>query len=111
VDPCSRGKKAIAINCKEPQGQDVIRRMCNKADVLIDPFRPGVLEKLNLNPVDLMKENQKLIVARLTGYGQNGPMSQVAGHDMNYLSLSGLLSLFVSSADHPKPVPPINILG
>ena len=111
VDPLANGKKAIAVDLKSVEGQQVIRKLCTRADVLIDPFRPGVLEKMNLNPADLLKLNQSLIVARLTGYGQTGPMAKVAGHDINYLSLTGLLSMFVSSKTVGKPVPPINLLG
>lgn len=82
--------------------------MCNSADVLIEPFRPGVMEKLDLGPKVLMENNQKLIYARLTGYGQSGHLAQRAGHDINYLAISGILSKL---GTNKTPLPPINILG
>ncbi|XP_074094060.1 alpha-methylacyl-CoA racemase isoform X2 [Cotesia typhae] len=80
--------------------------MCDQSDVIIDPFRKGVMEKLKLGPSDLMKTNKKLIYARLTGFGQEGPYARMAGHDINFLALSGLLSFFGRSGD--KPLPPVN---
>jgi alpha-methylacyl-CoA racemase len=85
--------------------------MAKNADVLIDPYRPGVLEKLGLGPHEvLLKDNPRLIVVRVTGWGQSGPMSQAAGHDINYIALTGALSLF-SRSPRDAPVAPINILG
>lgn len=83
--------------------------MSIKSDVIIDPFRPGVMEKLGLGPDILMKNNKKLIYARLTGYGQSGPMSQKAGHDINYIAMSGILSMLGRKND--KPTPPINLIA
>ena len=106
-DSLSHGKRSIALNLKSVQGIDVFKKLSDQSDVLIDPFRPGVMEKLKLGPTDLMKTNKGLIYARLTGYGQKGPYSNMAGHDINYLGLSGLLSLF--GRYNEKPTPPVNL--
>lgn len=106
----SLGKREISIDLKSKEGVQVLRRMLKNADVMIDPFRPGVLEKLGLGPEELMKDNPRLIVARVTGWGQTGPYAQMAGHDANYISLSGILSMF-SRNTRDAPIPPINILG
>lgn len=108
MDSLKRGKRSATINLKNDAGKQVFRRLCSNADVLIEPFRAGVMERLGLGPTDLMKTNQRLIYARLTGFGQNGPYSKRAGHDINYLAISGVLSLFTNSQ---KPVPPINMLA
>lgn len=107
MDRLGRGKRSISIDLKAPSGIDVFRRLSSTADVLIEPFRPGVMEKLGLGPEILTKDNQRLIYARLSGYGQDGPFAKKAGHDINYLSISGLLSMFGRAND--KPHPPINL--
>lgn len=85
--------------------------MIKNADVLLDPMRPGVLEKMGLGPDYLLKEvNPKLVVARVTGWGQSGPYAPAAGHDSNYVSLTGILSLFARNENMP-PLPPVNLLG
>ncbi|RUS83528.1 hypothetical protein EGW08_008707, partial [Elysia chlorotica] len=109
VDTLARGKRSVSVNLKKPEGINVVRRLCKNADVLVEPFRPGVMEKLNLGPQVLMKENPKLIYARLTGYGQSGPMAHKAGHDINYIATSGLLSKLGRAGE--KPYPPINLLA
>ena len=107
----SHGKRSVALDLKSPAGIQVLRRMCKNADVLIDPYRPGVLEKLGLGPHEvLLKDNPRLIVVRITGWGQTGQYAQAAGHDINYIALTGALSLFSRSATEP-PLPPVNILG
>lgn len=93
---------------KNDAGKQVFRTLCSNADVLIEPFRPGVMERLGLGPNEMMQLNDKLIYARLTGYGQIGHYSKRAGHDINYLAISGALSLFTSDQ---KPTPPINMLA
>ncbi|XP_055916739.1 alpha-methylacyl-CoA racemase [Eupeodes corollae] len=105
----SQGKRLLPVNLKEPHGQNIIRKLCKSYDVLLEPFRPGVMEKLNLGPEILCKDNPKLIYARLTGFGQNGPLSKSAGHDINYVAISGVLSLLGRNKE--KPTPPINIVA
>ncbi|GLG97924.1 Uncharacterized protein GBIM_04586 [Gryllus bimaculatus] len=107
LDCLGNGKKSIAINLKSPKGVEVFRKLCSRSDVLIEPFRKGIMEKLGLGPMDLLKENPKLIYARLTGFGQFGKYSSMAGHDINYVSISGLLSLFGRSGE--RPIPPTNL--
>lgn len=88
------------------KGREVARKICLNSDVIIEPFRPGVMEKLNLGPDKLLQENPKLIYARLTGFGQTGKYAQRAGHDLNYVGISGLLSLL--GRRNEKPTAPIN---
>ncbi|XP_068236519.1 alpha-methylacyl-CoA racemase isoform X2 [Palaemon carinicauda] len=109
IDRSGRGKRSVVIDLKKPDGINVVKRMCSKADILIEPYRPGVMEKIGLGPADLMKENPKLIYARLTGFGQTGPYAEMAGHDINYVAISGLLSML--GRKEGKPTPPINLLA
>ncbi|EGG16963.1 hypothetical protein DFA_07944 [Cavenderia fasciculata] len=110
MDQLTRGKKSIAINLKQREGVALLADLCAQSDVLIDCYRPGVLEKLGLCPRMLLeKKNPRLIVARLTGYGQQGDYAKMAGHDINYIALSGALSLF--GRKNEPPVFPANILG
>ncbi|XP_078618080.1 alpha-methylacyl-CoA racemase-like isoform X2 [Branchiostoma floridae x Branchiostoma japonicum] len=109
MDMLARGKRSVALNLKQQEGVDVLRRMCQKSDVLIEPFRAGVMERLGLGPDTLMKDNPGLIYARMTGFGQSGSFSQMAGHDINYIGLSGMLSLL--GRKHENPMPPTNLLG
>jgi len=108
-NPFDRGKRSMRTDLKTEQGIGIIRRMISISDVLLDPYRPGVMENLGLGPEDVMKVNPKLIYARLTGWGQSGPWAQMAGHDINYIALSGALSLFRRKGE--KPLPPCNLLG
>lgn len=108
-NPFDRGKRSIRVNLKTPQGIDIIKEMVKSSDVLIEPYRPGVMENLGLGPLDLMEINPALIYARLTGWGQYGPYANMAGHDINYIALSGALSLFRRKGE--RPLPPCNILG
>lgn len=87
----------------------MIKSLCKSSDVLIEPFRPGVMEKLGLGPTVLMKENPKLIYARLTGFGQNGLLAPRAGHDINYLAISGILSML--GRKNENPTAPINLMA
>jgi alpha-methylacyl-CoA racemase len=105
----ARGKKSISIDLKKPGGVEIVKKIVSDADILIEPFRPGVMEKLGLGPDVLLKHNRKLIYARLSGYGQNGNMSQAAGHDINYVSMTGVLSKLGRAND--APFPPINLLA
>ncbi|OAD60179.1 Alpha-methylacyl-CoA racemase [Eufriesea mexicana] len=107
IDSLGHGKRSIALNLKTYEGSNIFKKLSNQSDVLIDPFRPGVMEKLKLGPEVLMRLNKRLIYARLTGFGHTGPYVNMAGHDINYLALSGLLSLF--GRYNQKPTPPINL--
>ncbi|XP_063067305.1 alpha-methylacyl-CoA racemase [Engraulis encrasicolus] len=109
IDTQARGKQSVALNLKHPRGVAVLRRLCLQSDVLIEPFRHGVMEKLGLGPEELLKDNPRLIYARLTGYGQTGSYSKAAGHDINYLAMSGLLSMLGRS--HEKPYAPLNLVA
>ncbi|KAF5269236.1 hypothetical protein FQR65_LT02537, partial [Abscondita terminalis] len=106
-DCTGNGKMSIALNIKNKEGVGIIKKLCKQADVLIEPFRTGVMESLGLGPKILLKENPRLIYARLTGFGDSGVYSRRAGHDINYLSMSGLLSLFGRYGE--KPIPPVNL--
>ncbi len=108
-NPFDRGKRSMRVNLKTREGIAVVRRMIQAYDVLLEPYRPGVTEKLGLGPDEAMNLNPKLIYARLTGWGQKGPYSGMAGHDINYIALSGALSLFRRKGE--KPLPPCNLLG
>ncbi|XP_002919481.1 alpha-methylacyl-CoA racemase isoform X2 [Ailuropoda melanoleuca] len=105
----ARAKRSLAVDLKRPQGAAVLRRLCARTDVVLEPFRPGVMEKLQLGPEILQKENPKLIYARLSGFGQSGRFSRVAGHDINYLALSGVLSKIGRNGENPFP--PLNLLA
>ncbi|MFN2289099.1 MAG: CaiB/BaiF CoA transferase family protein [Chromatocurvus sp.] len=104
-----RGKKSIAINLKDPDGVETLLRILENADVLIDPFRPGVCEKLGLSPEVCLERNPRLIFARMTGWGQRGPLAHTAGHDINYISLAG--ALYAVGPAGGKPVVPLNLVG
>ncbi|XP_076654187.1 alpha-methylacyl-CoA racemase [Halictus rubicundus] len=108
-DRLSHGKRSIALNLKTKEGIKVFKKLSDQSDAIIDPYRPGVMEKMKLGPEDLMKTNNRLIYARLTGFGQIGPYANMAGHDINYLGLSGLLSLL--GRFNEKPTPPINLVA
>jgi alpha-methylacyl-CoA racemase len=104
-----RGKKSVVINLKDPVGVETLLRMVENADVLIDPFRPGVCEKLGFGPDVCMARNPKLVFARMTGWGQDGPLAHSAGHDINYISITG--ALYAMGRKGQKPVPPLNLVG
>ncbi len=108
-NPFDRGKRSMRINLKAGEGMAIVQRQIKSSDVLLEPYRPGVMEKLGLGPDDAFELNPRLIYARLTGWGQRGPYASMAGHDINYIALSGALSLFRRKGE--KPLPPLNILG
>ncbi|KAL1512613.1 hypothetical protein ABEB36_002176 [Hypothenemus hampei] len=101
LDCLSNGKRSLSLDLKRPESIEIIRRLIKKSDVSIEPFRNGVMESLGLGPNVLMQDNSKLIYARLSGYGQSGPYAKKAGHDINFLALSGLLSLFGRKDENP----------
>ncbi len=104
-----RGKKSVVINLKDSSGIETLLRMVENADVLIDPFRPGVCEKLGIGPDVCLARNPKLVFARMTGWGQDGPLAHSAGHDINYISITG--ALYAMGRKGQKPVPPLNLVG
>lgn len=109
LDVLHHGKRTLAVNLKRAEGQNIVRQLSRKYDVIVEPFRPGVMESLNLGPNELCKENPRLIYARLTGFGQHGRLAPRAGHDLNYAAISGVLSML--GRQHEKPTAPINILA
>jgi len=104
-----RGKLSVALNLKVPEGVDVVLKLCENSDVLIEGFRPGVTERLGIGPQACMERNPRLVYGRMTGWGQTGPLAQVAGHDINYISLSGALHAIGRAGE--RPVPPLNLVG
>jgi len=104
-----RGKRSIALDLKDPHELDVARRLIDDADVLVDPYRPGVTERIGLGPQDCLERNPELIYARMTGWGQEGPLANASGHDLNYIALAGALHP-MGPADAP-PLPPLNLVG
>ncbi|KAF2754768.1 CoA-transferase family III [Pseudovirgaria hyperparasitica] len=109
-DQLTRHKSSICINLKSPSGTALLKALIPHVDVVIDPFRPGVLEKLGLGPEDVLcKLNPRLIVARMTGFRRDGKYKDMAGHDINYIAVSGVLSMLGRKGE--KPLPPGNLLG
>ncbi len=108
-DVSARGKKSVVINLKDPRGIETLLQMIENADVLIDPYRPGVCEKLGIGPEVCLQRNPKLVFARMTGWGQEGPLAHAAGHDINYISITG--ALYAMGRSGEKPVPPLNLVG
>jgi alpha-methylacyl-CoA racemase len=104
-----RGKKSVVINLKDPAGVETLLRLVENADALIDPYRPGVCEKLEIGPDVCLARNPKLVFARMTGWGQEGPLAHAAGHDINYISITG--ALYAMGRKGEKPVPPLNLVG
>ena len=104
-----RGRKNVAIDLKHPDGPAALLELVESADALIEGFRPGVMERLGVGPDECLARNPKLVFGRMTGWGQDGPYAQSAGHDINYISLAGALAHF-GRADGP-PTPPLNMVG
>jgi crotonobetainyl-CoA:carnitine CoA-transferase CaiB-like acyl-CoA transferase len=105
----SLGKSSVRIDLKSEKGRRSFEGLIRHADVLIEPYRPGVMERLRLGPDELLEINPRLIYARLTGWGQTGALAHTAGHDINYIATSGALSMFGRPGE--RPVPPVNLLG
>jgi len=105
----NRGRRSLAIDLKQPQGVEALLRVVDGADVLIEGFRPGVMERLGLGPDICRERNPRLVYGRMTGWGQDGPLANAAGHDINYISLAGALGA-MGYADRP-PAPPLNLVG
>jgi alpha-methylacyl-CoA racemase len=104
-----RSRRSVTADLKSETDRELVMRLIAKADVLIEGFRPGVTERLGLGPQDCAAVNERLIYARMTGWGQTGPRSQQSGHDMNYISLNGVLHAIGRAEE--KPVPPLNLVG
>ncbi len=109
MDQLARGKRSVAVDLKSPEGVETVLRLVEKADVLLEPYRPGVMERLGLGPDVARGRNPRLVYARLTGFGQEGPYAPMAGHDINYIAISGALSLLGRKGE--KPLAPVNLLG
>lgn len=108
-DVLARNRRSIAVDLKTAEGIEAVLRLVESADALFEGFRPGVTERLGLGPEDCMARNQRLVYGRMTGWGQDGPMAQAAGHDINYISLSG--ALYAIGRAGERPVPPLNLVG
>lgn len=105
----NRNRRTLALDLKKPEALAIAKKLINSADAVFEGFRPGVCERLGLGPEELLKSNPKLVYGRMTGWGQSGPMANAAGHDINYISLSGALHAIGRGGD--KPVPPLNLVG
>lgn len=108
-DVTSRGRRSAAVDLKDPAEVERVLQLIGKADALIEGFRPGVMERLGLGPEPALARNPKLVYGRMTGWGQTGPLAQAAGHDINYIAISGALAA-MGRADSP-PAPPLNLVG
>ena len=108
-DPLLRNRRSIALDLKREEHRGVVRRLAAKADGLIEGYRPGVMERLGLGPEELRAEHRALVYGRITGWGQDGPLAAEAGHDINYLALTGLLEC-IGEPDRP-PRPPLNLVA
>jgi alpha-methylacyl-CoA racemase len=104
-----RGKRSIALDLKDPADLDVVRALVQRADVLLEGFRPGVMERLGLGPDELLAVRPQLVYGRMTGWGQTGPLADSAGHDIGYIALTGALG--ASGRVDERPAPPLNLLG
>jgi alpha-methylacyl-CoA racemase len=105
----NRGKRSVFADLKTPEGKALVLSLCETADVLIEGMRPGVMERLGLGPDALLAENPRLVYGRITGWGQHGPLAHAAGHDLNYIAITGALAA-IGERDG-KPVPPLNLVG
>jgi alpha-methylacyl-CoA racemase len=109
LDFLARGRHSIAVDLKHERGVDVVLRLVERADALIEGFRPGVMERLGLGPDVCLGRNPRLVYGRMTGWGQDGPLAKAAGHDLNYIALTGALHA-IGRPDSPPP-PPLNLVG
>ncbi|MGI9009225.1 MAG: CaiB/BaiF CoA transferase family protein [Streptosporangiaceae bacterium] len=109
ADPLTRGRRSIGLNLKDPAGLGLLLRLTENADVLVEGFRPGVTERLGFGPGVCAERNPGLIYARMTGWGQDGPLAPTAGHDIDYIAISGALHPIGRAGE--RPVPPLNLVG
>ena len=108
ADITARGRRSIALDLKRPEAVETCLRLMDSAEIIFEGFRPGVMERLGLGPDVALKRNPKLVYGRMTGWGQTGPLAQAAGHDINYIAISGALHAIGTGE---KPVPPLNLVG
>ena len=108
-DVNARGRRSVALDLKHEAGREALKRLLAPADVLVEGFRPGVMEKLGLGPESCLALNPRLVYGRMTGFGQSGPLAQSAGHDLNYIALTGVLNAIGPAGG--APVPPLNLVG
>ena len=104
-----RGRPSVSCDLKHPDGRELVLRLAESADALVEGFRPGVMERLGLGPDEVLERNGRLVYGRMTGYGQDGPLSAVAGHDINYISIAGALGSFARRGE--RPLFPLNMMG
>ncbi|MFB9836345.1 CaiB/BaiF CoA transferase family protein [Actinoallomurus acaciae] len=109
MDPLGRGRRSIGLNLKDPAGVDVLLRLVDDADVIVEGFRPGVTERLGFGPDACLARNPGIVYGRMTGWGQEGPMSGMAGHDINYIAVAGALDPIGRAGE--RPLPPLNLVG
>src|SRR5947209_8301969 len=109
TDFIGRNRRSIALDLKQPQAIGIVLKLIEHADALIEGFRPKVMERLGLGPDVCLKRNPRLVYGRMTGFGQEGPLAQAAGHDINYIALTGALASIGEAGR--KPVPPLNLIG
>src|SRR4051795_7500143 len=103
-----RGHESLVLDLRQDEGRDVLFRLVERADILVEGYRAGVTERLGVGPDQCLARNPRLVYGRMTGWGQDGPRAMEAGHDINYLSLTGLLGAI---GTHDKVVPPLNLIG
>jgi len=108
-DVAGRGRRSVAVDLKKPEGVATVLRLVERADALLEGYRPGVMERLGLGPEVCLQKNPRLVYGRMTGWGQHGPLAQAAGHDINYISLTGALHAIGRAGE--RPVPPLNLVG
>ena len=109
ADVLNRGRRSVGVDLKNPQGVETVLQLVEQADVLMEGFRPGVAERLGIGPDDCLARNPRLVYGRMTGWGQEGPYAQAAGHDINYIALAGALEPIGRAGQ--APVPPLNLVG
>ncbi|MFI5217646.1 MAG: CaiB/BaiF CoA transferase family protein, partial [Candidatus Limnocylindria bacterium] len=109
LDFLARGRRSIGVDLKQAEGVDTVLCLIEKADALIEGFRPGVMERLGLGPDVCLARNPRLVYGRMTGWGQEGPLARVAGHDINYIALAGALDSIGRRGE--PPLPPLNLVG
>jgi len=109
ADPLLRGRRTVPADLKDPAGRETVLSLVAHADVLVEGFRPGVTERLGVGPAECHARNPRLVYARMTGWGQDGPLAATAGHDINYIGLTGVLHAIGRAGE--RPVPPVNLVG
>jgi alpha-methylacyl-CoA racemase len=109
ADLLNRGRRSAAVDLKDPRCIEMVRRLAGRADILLEGYRPGVMERLGLGPQEMLARNPRLVYGRMTGWGQEGPLAKRAGHDINYIALSGALHAMGRPGEPPPP--PLNLVG